>query len=171
MFSSDYNVLRLTVIAMNNFIQYTHCQAAQSFRLTLFLKKVFTTIISKHIVYPCFRFSDQGSCLKFIKMRATTFFNFSCWKNLFLRLPMYKVYRWTKATSRKPRCLSAGSYSLYVQLKPTIWTQSYPRKYTNCTTPLQERHFPAPWRHAEKQQLYWNWEKLSLQFFTSTAKP
>jgi len=29
---------------------------------------------------------------------------------------MFEVHRWTKATSRKPRCLSAGSYSLYVQL-------------------------------------------------------
>jgi len=38
-----------------------------------------------------------------------------------------------------------------------------PRKYTNCTTPLQGSHFPAPLRHAEKQPLYWNWEKLSLQ--------
>jgi len=44
-----------------------------------------------------------------------------------------------------------------------LWAQSYPRKYTNCTTPLQGSHFPAPLRHAEKQPLYWNWEKLSLQ--------
>jgi len=66
-------------------------------------------------------------------------------------MPMFKVHRWTKATSRKPRCLSAGSYSLSQQLKPTIWAQSYPRKCTNCTTPLQERHFPAPLRHAENR--------------------
>jgi len=38
MLSSDY-VLRSTVIAMNNFFQCSHCQAAQPFRLTLFLKK------------------------------------------------------------------------------------------------------------------------------------
>jgi len=31
-------------------------------------------------------------------------------------MPMFKVNRWTKATSRKPRCLSSGSYSLYLQL-------------------------------------------------------
>ena len=29
---------------------------------------------------------------------------------------MFKVHRWTKATSRKPRCLSVGSYSFYLQL-------------------------------------------------------
>ena len=50
MLSSDYNVLRSTVIAMKNFIQYTHCQAVQPFRLTLFLIKALSTIISKHIV-------------------------------------------------------------------------------------------------------------------------
>jgi len=32
MLSSDY-VLRSTVIAMNNFFQCSHCQAAQPFRL------------------------------------------------------------------------------------------------------------------------------------------
>ena len=58
MLSSDYNILRSTVIAMNNFIQYTHCQALQPFRLTLFLIKALTTIISKHIVYLCVRFSE-----------------------------------------------------------------------------------------------------------------
>jgi len=46
-----------------------------------------------------------------------------------------------KGDFTKPRCLSAGSYSLYLQLKPTIWAESYSRKYTYCTTPLQERHF------------------------------
>jgi len=45
MLSSDYNVLRSTVIAMNNFIQYTHCQAVQPYRLTLFLIKALTAII------------------------------------------------------------------------------------------------------------------------------
>jgi len=54
-------------------------------------------------------------------------------------------------------------------LKPTSWAQSYPWKYTNCTTPLQERHFPAPLCHAEKQQLCRNWEKLSLQ--SSSLQP
>jgi len=44
------------------------------------------------------------------------------------------------------RCLSAGSDSLYLQFKPTIWAQSYPHKHTSCTTPLQERHFPTPLR-------------------------
>jgi len=160
--SNDYNVLSSTVVAMNNFIQYIHCQAVQPFRLTLLLTKALTKIISKHIVYPCVRFSDYGSCLKFIKMRATTFLNFSCWNNFFYDCQCLIVYRWAKATSQKPRCLSSRSYSLYLQLKLIIWAQSYPWKYT-------ERHFPAPLRHAEKQPLYWNCKKLSLQ--SSSLQP
>jgi len=58
MLNSDYNVLCWTVIAMNNFIQCSHCQAVQPFRQTLFLIKALTTIISKHIVYLCVRFAD-----------------------------------------------------------------------------------------------------------------
>ena len=83
MLNRDYNVLRSTVIAMYNFIQCSHWQAVQPLRLTLFLIKALTTIISKHIVYPWVRFSDQGSCLKIIKMRATPFSNFSCWNIFF----------------------------------------------------------------------------------------
>jgi len=73
MLSSDYKVLRSTVIALSNFIQYSHCEVVQSFLLTPFLTKAFTTIVFKHIVYPCVRYSDKGSCLKFIKIRATLF--------------------------------------------------------------------------------------------------
>jgi len=51
--SSDYKVLRSTVIALYNCNQYSHCQAVQLFRLTRFLIKALTTIISEHIVYPC----------------------------------------------------------------------------------------------------------------------
>jgi len=40
---------------------------------------------------------------------------------------------------RNLRCLSVGSGSLHLQLKSTIWAQSYPRKDTNWTTALQER--------------------------------
>jgi len=58
-------------------------QAVQPFRLMLFLIKALTTIISEHIVYPCVRFLHEGSCLKFIKMRATPFLSFSCWNNSF----------------------------------------------------------------------------------------
>jgi len=59
--------------------------------------------------------------------------------------------------------LSAGSDSLYLQFKPTIWFLSYLRKHTNCSISLQERHFPTPLRHQEKQQFYWNWATLPLQ--------
>jgi len=52
------NVLRSTVIALNNFIQYSHWQVVQPFRLTPLLIKAFTTIISKNIVHLCVRFSD-----------------------------------------------------------------------------------------------------------------
>jgi len=30
-------------------------------------------------------------------------------------------------------------------------------KRSNCTSPLQERHFPTPSCHTEKQSLYWKW--------------
>jgi len=50
-----------------------------------------------------------------------------------------------------------------LQFKPAIWAQSYSRKRTKCTTPHQDHHFAIPLRHAEKQPLYWNWAKLSLQ--------
>jgi len=56
---------------------------------------------------------------------------------------------------RNSHCLSAGTDSLYLQFQPTIWALNYPRKRTNCTNPLQERHFPTPLCHAEKEQLYW----------------
>jgi len=70
---------------------------------------------------------------------------------------------------RKSHCLSAGTDSLYLQFKPTIWAQSFPRKHTNFATPLQECHFPIPLRHAEKQKLYWNWATLPLQ--SSSLQP
>jgi len=73
MFSSDYNVLGSTVIAMNNFIQCCHCQVIQLYRLTLFFIKTLTTIISKHMVYPCVRFSDKGPCLNSSKCEQHLF--------------------------------------------------------------------------------------------------
>jgi len=45
MLSSDYNVLRSTATALNNFIQYSHCQVVQPFQFTHFLIKAFNTII------------------------------------------------------------------------------------------------------------------------------
>ena len=63
---------------------------------------------------------------------------------------------------RNAHCLSAGSDSFYLQFQPTIWALSYPRKHINCTSSLQERHFPTPLRHTEKQQFYWNWTTLPL---------
>ena len=59
-----------------------------------------------------------------------------------------------------PYCPSAGSDSLYLQFKPTIWTQRCLRKHTNCTISLQERHFPTPLRHTENHQFYWNTQSL-----------
>jgi len=60
MFSSDYNVLRSTVIALNNFIQYIDGRIVQLFPfLTPLLTKAFTTIIPKHIVCPCVRFQTK----------------------------------------------------------------------------------------------------------------
>jgi len=47
MLSSDYNVLRSTVIAMNNFIQSSHCQALQLFRPTRILINALTSDVSE----------------------------------------------------------------------------------------------------------------------------
>jgi len=41
MLSSDYNVLRSTVIAMNNFIQCSHCQAVTTIS--------FHALFNKHV--------------------------------------------------------------------------------------------------------------------------
>jgi len=70
---------------------------------------------------------------------------------------------------RNLRCLSAGSDSLYLQFKLTIWAQSYPRKHSSCTTSLHERHFPTPLRHAEKQQWDWNCATLTNDWATAYA--
>jgi len=78
MLSSDYKVLRSTVSALNNFIQYSHWQIEQLFRLASLLLKAFATVIPKHIVCLYVRFPDKGSCLKFIKMRATPFVSVFC---------------------------------------------------------------------------------------------
>ena len=51
-------------------------------------------------------------------------------------------------------CLSAASDSLYLQFKPIIWAQSYLRKHTNCTTPLQERYFPIPLLNTKIEKSY-----------------
>jgi len=90
------------VIGLNNFIQYSHCQVVQLFRLTPLLVKAFTTIVPKHIVCSCVRFSDYGSCLKFIKMIATPFVSFSCWNGFFYDCKCY-VYRWSKETSTETK--------------------------------------------------------------------
>ena len=42
MLSSDYNLLCSTVIVLNNFIQYSHCQVVQLFRWTPLLTKALT---------------------------------------------------------------------------------------------------------------------------------
>ena len=55
MLCSDCNVWRSTVIALNNFIYYSHCQVVPLFQLKSLLIKAFTIVISKHIVYPCVR--------------------------------------------------------------------------------------------------------------------
>jgi len=149
MLTSDYNATRSTVIAMNNFIQCSHCQAVQPLRLTLFLIKALTTITSKRIVYPCVRFSDWGSCLKFIKMRAIPFLNFSCWNN-FPWLPIFKVYRWRRFHENHVAYRLALIHAT-CSSKPIIWAQSYPRKYTNCITPVQEvmfRHHYVMQKHS-----------------------
>jgi len=72
MLNSDYNVLRWTTLFSTAIAKLYNCFDPP------FLMKAFTTIISKHTIYPCVRFSDEGSYLKFIKMKATPFLSFSC---------------------------------------------------------------------------------------------
>jgi len=59
--------------------------------------------------------------------------------------------------SQNSRCLSAGSDSLYLQFKPTIWAQSYPRKHTNYSTPPSRKLFSelrTPLHYPKKQMFY-----------------
>jgi len=47
-------------------------------------------------------------------------------------------------------------------LQSAIWSRSYPckhTKHTNCAIALREHHLLTQLRHAEKQQLYWNWQR------------
>ena len=83
-------------------------------------------------------------------------------KWLFLWLQML-VHRWTKGNSMKFTLpigwlwftlLAVQTYNL----SSTLATQTHQLHY-----PLQERHFPTPLRHREKQQLRWNWAMLPLQ--------
>jgi len=55
---------------------------------------------------------------------------------------------------RNSHCLSASSDSLYLRFKTDNLSSRYPCKHTNFTIPFQERHFPIPLRHEEKQQVY-----------------
>jgi len=161
MLSSDYKVLCSTVIALSNFIQYSHCELVQPFLLTPFLTKAFITIVSIHIVYPCVRYSDLGSCLKFIKMRATLFLSFFVERNFSLSARL----------SRNSHCVWPSSDSLYLWLKPTNCAQSHPRNRTIRTTALQERHFPTPLCHAKKTAFLLKLSNVAfVKFFTSTAK-
>jgi len=61
-----------------------------------------------------------------------------------------------------PHCLSADWFTL-LAVQTYNLNSSYLRKHTNCTISLQERHFPTPLRHIEKQQFCWNWATLPLQ--------
>jgi len=55
---SDFNVLSWKVIALKNFNQYNPCQGVRGFRLKFILMKAFITIITKHVVCHCVRFSE-----------------------------------------------------------------------------------------------------------------
>jgi len=103
-------------------------------------------------------------------MKATSFLSLSCWNNFFYNCQCFKCtveqrrLHENHVAYRLALIHSTCSCNLQSELKV-----NYPRKCTNCTTPLQECHFPAPLCHAEKQQLYWNREKLSLQ--SSSLQP
>jgi len=81
--SSDYNVVSSTVIALNNFIEHTHCHVVQLFQLTSLLIKAFTTI-TKQIVCPYVRFSEYGSSPLIFENNSNIFSKFSWLKLFFL---------------------------------------------------------------------------------------
>ena len=160
--NAGYNLSRSAVIGLKNFIQYNHCQAVQLFRLTPFLIEAFTTS-HRNISFALalgFQTKEHASISSKWEQHLLQAFlvemAFSMTANVTITVE-------ERIFLRNPHCLSAGSDSLYLQFKPTIWTLSYLRKHTNCTISLQERHFPTPLRHIEHQQFYWNWPTLPLQ--------
>ena len=93
---------------------------------------------------------------------SNTFSKLFLLKWLFLWLETL-VYRWTKGTSMKLALLVCCLWSTLLAVK----TYNLSCKLTTQTHyqlqyPLQEHHFPTPLRHAEKQQLHWNWATLPL---------
>jgi len=87
---------------------------------------------------------------------SNTFYKLFLLKRLFLWLQML-VYRWTKGTSTK---LTLPTVWLWFTLL-AVQTHNLSSKLATHTHqlhyPLQERHFRTSLRHAEKQQLHWNW--------------
>ena len=124
MFSSDYNVLRSTAIGLNNFIQYSRCQAVPLFRLTPFLIKAFTTSIPKHIVCPCIKVFRLRFMAHIHQDESNTFTKLFLLKWLFYDCKCYGTVK-ERRLLRNPHCLSTGSDSLYLQFKLTIWTRRY----------------------------------------------
>jgi len=57
MLSKDYYVFRSTVIALNNFVQYSHCQVVQPFR-SPFLIKALTSFFKENVRYPLWTCRD-----------------------------------------------------------------------------------------------------------------
>jgi len=64
MLSSDYNVSHSTLIALNNFIQHSHCHVVLLLRLTSLLLKSFATAISRGVASP--NFFGGAKCLPLV---------------------------------------------------------------------------------------------------------
>jgi len=60
--SSNYKVLNMRIIALNNVIQYSHCHVVQLFRLTSFSLNTFITIMTEHCLLVRWIFR-QDLCL------------------------------------------------------------------------------------------------------------
>ena len=93
---------------------------------------------------------------------SNTFLSFSCSNDFFYDCKCW-VYRWTKETCTKstlpigwlwftPDAVEACN------LSSKSLTQAHQLHY-----PVSRASFPTQLRHAEKQQLYWNWATLPLQ--------
>jgi len=146
MLSSDYYVLRSTVIALNNFIQHSHCQVVQPFR-SPFLIKPLTTIISK-----------------------PPFLSFSCWNKFFCDCKC-KVYRWTKEIFTKFTLFIGWLWFTLLAVLTDNLSSKLPTQTHQLHYPASKTSFSDTITSCRKTAVVLKLSNLTFaEFFTSTAK-
>jgi len=90
-------------------------------------------------------------------------------KWIFLWLQMLTIPL-NKGNLRNSRCPSAGSASLHLQFKPTIWPLSYPRKHTKLHNPASRMSFSDTITSCRKTVVLKLDNVTFAEFFTSIAK-